>query len=371
MASASRSRSSAQSSSPPASTTPTSAWACTSTYADVAPTAAKFLRFLLLLPGGDKEEGLTQMLRARNGGRLLQGEADYQLHVLYLWYERNPVRALELLRGLQKRYPGNPLFPMLVADIQDAYQHDVTASLDTWRAVLSLAREQRLNASALAETQARFGAAQQLESLYQTDHAIELLQGIVTTKPEAPYSSLALAYLRLGVAEDRMGERTAADAAYRNAAATAPVDDPLGIKNKAREAIRHAPEPRAAEAYRLSLSGWRLLEQNNLPAASAALERSIALAPQDPVAHYRYGRVLQAKKDDAGALAHFDLAIRSARTCPPAILATAYLESARLHERAGHRDQAIAAYRTASTLFGAADETRATAARALARLEKA
>ena len=34
-------------------------------YADVAPAAARFLRFLLLLPGGDRKDGLAQMLRAR------------------------------------------------------------------------------------------------------------------------------------------------------------------------------------------------------------------------------------------------------------------------------------------------------------------
>ena len=57
-------------------------------YADVAPAAARILRFLLLLPGGDRHEGLAQMLRARTRGRLLQGEADYQLHIVYLWYEQ-------------------------------------------------------------------------------------------------------------------------------------------------------------------------------------------------------------------------------------------------------------------------------------------
>ena len=59
-------------------------------YADVAPAAARLLRFLLLLPGGNRQEGLAQMLRARDEGRLLQGEADYQLHIIYLWYEPRP-----------------------------------------------------------------------------------------------------------------------------------------------------------------------------------------------------------------------------------------------------------------------------------------
>ena len=88
------------------------------------------------------------------------------------------------------------------------------------------------------------------------------------------------------------------------------------------------------------------------------------------MAHYRFGRVLQARKDDPGALAQFELAIKHARTCPAPILATAHLEAGRLQERAGRRDPAVSAYRTASTLFGGAEETRNAAARALARLDK-
>ena len=115
-------------------------------YADVAPTAAKILRFLLLLPGGNRQEGLEQMLRARTHGRLLQGEADYQLQIIYLWYEHQTGRALELLRDLQRRIRGNPIFLTQIAEIQDVYQHDVMASLESWRALLAQARGDRVNA---------------------------------------------------------------------------------------------------------------------------------------------------------------------------------------------------------------------------------
>ena len=77
-------------------------------YADVAPTAAKILRWLLFLPGGDRVKGLQEMLQARQRGVLLKGEADYQLHLIYLWYEQQPARALELLRDLDARYPDQP-----------------------------------------------------------------------------------------------------------------------------------------------------------------------------------------------------------------------------------------------------------------------
>ncbi len=326
------------------------------------------LRFLLLLPGGNKQEGLAQMLRARNGGRLLQGEADYQLHLIYLWYERQPARALELLRGLQKRYPDNPVFPAQIAEIQDTYLHDVTASLDGWRGLLSMARDQRVNLPGIAEAQARLGAARQLETLHQSDRALELLQGIVTRQAQAPYSSLALALLRIGEAHDRLGARAAAVAAYQSAAAAAPDDDPYKVRAKTAELIRRIPNPKLAEAYRLSLDGWRSLEENDVAAAADALERSLLLNAEDPVTRYRFGRVLEARRDEAGALAQFEVTIRNPRTCPGPILATAYLEAARLYERTGRRADAIRTYTAATTVFGGAQETRTAATRALARL---
>ncbi len=339
-------------------------------YADVAPAAAQFLRFLLMLPGGDREEGLREMLRTRERGRLLQGEADYQLHIIYLWYERQPERALELLRGLQERYPGNPLFVAQIAHIQDVYQHDIIASLDTWRALLAAAREQRVNVAGLAEVQARLGIARMLERVYQTDHAIEQLDAIVALKPQAPYSSHALALLRLAEAHDRLGARHAAESAYRAAIAATPRDDPRDVRSQASRGLRRPKDARKTEAYRLSLDGWRRLEQKDLPSASAALERSLLLDPEDPVAHYRYGRVLQALNDDEAALQQFELAIGNARHCPAPVLGNTYLEAARLHERAGRRDDAIAAYRIAATLFGAAASTQSAAQRALERVTK-
>jgi hypothetical protein len=71
----------------------------------------------------------------------------------------------------------------------------------------------------------------------------------------------------------------------------------------------------------------------------------------------------------SSAIAQFDLAIRNGQTCPAPILGNAHLEAAHLHERLGHKDDAVSGYRIASTLFGAAADTRAAATRALARLD--
>jgi hypothetical protein len=123
-------------------------------YADVAPAAAKMLRWLLALPGGDRVKGLQEMLQARQHGALLNGEADYQLHFIYLWYEHQPLRALELLRDLDARYPANPLFLRRIAEIQDQYLHDRDASASTLRTLIDRARAGRVYDAAQTEARA-------------------------------------------------------------------------------------------------------------------------------------------------------------------------------------------------------------------------
>jgi tetratricopeptide (TPR) repeat protein len=339
-------------------------------YADVAPVAARILRFLLLLPGGDREEGLDQMLRARDRGRLLEGEADYQLHIVYLWYEDDTATALSLLRGLHTRYPGNPLFLAEIARIQDEYRHDITASLGSWRTLLSLAAEGRVNEAALAAARARLAVARHLDRLHQTDRAVEQLEALILAEPHAPHGALARGYLQLGQAHDRLGQRPLAVAEYRRAAQAAGAAGMESVADRARQGLRDAPDRRKGEAYRLALEGLRHLDAGDAVAAAAVLARSLELNDRDPVARYRYGRALLAQGEDEAALDQFVRAVRDEGDCPAPILAAVYLDGARLYERADARDLAIAWYRRAATLFGAGEDTRNAARRALDRIDK-
>jgi len=166
-------------------------------YADVAPAAAKMLRWLLLLPGGDKAEGMREMMRAREHAELLGDEADYQLHIIYLWYEKDPQRALALLTGLRDRHPRNPLFPQLIAQVQDVYLHDLPASLRTWRSLLDAARADRIAYAPLAEIRSRLGIASVLERLNDDSGAIEQLRAVIAAKPLAPFGAYAEAQREL------------------------------------------------------------------------------------------------------------------------------------------------------------------------------
>ncbi len=136
-------------------------------YAGVAPAIFRFLRFLLLLPGGDRAGGLAQLERAGTLGILVRGEAQFQIHVLYLWYERRSKDALALIRDLADRYPHNPLFRQIEAEILDNYFHDYAASLKASQHLLSLAQSNDVFQPDLAERVARRNIAKQLNALQQ------------------------------------------------------------------------------------------------------------------------------------------------------------------------------------------------------------
>jgi hypothetical protein len=148
-------------------------------YAAAAPAAAKILRFLLLLPGGDRVKGLQEMQQARAEGQLLRGEADYQLHLIYLWYEQKIPQALDLLKGLDAEHPTNPLFMQRIAEVRSAYLHDPAASAEAWRALLARARARTVYTPELADVRARLGLANELVALNRFAEAIDLVAPIV------------------------------------------------------------------------------------------------------------------------------------------------------------------------------------------------
>jgi hypothetical protein len=205
-------------------------------YAAVAPAAVKMLRWLLFLPGGDREGGLREMQRARDQGALLGGEADFQLHWLYLWYEHQPARALELVRGLDARYGSNPIFLQRVAEIQ----HDIrdhAASSQTWQTLLDRANARQVEAAAMASVRARIGLAQELVEMSDARRAIDLLRSTIDAHPTTPYGAEALAHFVLGRAFEAIRDRDRATMEWRNAIATAPSDDPDNIRARTRAAM--------------------------------------------------------------------------------------------------------------------------------------
>ncbi len=346
-------------------------------YADVVPTAAKILRMLFLLPGGDRARGLMRMQRARDRGALLGDEAAYQLHLIDLWYEHDPAGALALLRQLSVRHPTNPLFWRLMGDTEDTYLHDRAASLATYRTLLDRARSRRVNLAAQAEVEARLGVAREMDALGDTDLAITELTQLLAADPESPVGAGAEARLLLAAANDRIGQRAEAERLYKEALAAAPTPDEHDIAGRARRGLQRRVDETTARAYKMSLEGWRLFEHSgDRVNAEMMLEQAVAQDPQNIIARYRYGRLLMAEHQTPEALTQMEYAASATASAaastlaPPTIIADAALVAGHLREQAQDRNAAIEHYRQAATMFGASADTKTAARRALARLER-
>jgi tetratricopeptide (TPR) repeat protein len=339
-------------------------------YADVVPATVKFVRWLMFLPGGDRVKGLQEMLQAREQGELLRGEADYQLHLVYLWYEHNTPEALDLLESLDRRYGSNPLFLARIGEVQDVYVHDHPASAAVWRELLDRVHRGQVNEAPLAAARAHLGLARELDAMFETDRAVEELEAALQADPPPPFD--AQAQLQLGAARDRVGERDLAMRAYNAAISLASASDAdaAQIREKARAGLRQAPDARSAEAYRTSLEGWRALERGDSEEAVALLARATESAPADPVMRYRYAHALDAIGEHERAQSELEKVI-AARAVPAIVLASAYVDYASALEHAGDRQRALTYYRDATEMVGAEPHARDRAARAIKRLTKA
>jgi hypothetical protein len=162
-------------------------------YADIAPAVFRFLRFLLLMPGGDRVDGLRQLERAATRGSLVRGEALYQIQVLYLWYEKKWPQALAIIRTMQSRYPKNPLLRQIEAEILDVYFHDAAASLAASERLLALAVSGAVHRADIAAVVARLNIARQLIALKQPARAADELDRLIAMRPAAPAGALARA----------------------------------------------------------------------------------------------------------------------------------------------------------------------------------
>ena len=191
---------------------------------------------------------------------------------------------------------------------------------------------------------------------------------MLTLAPTRPVGGAARAHLLLGRMLDRLGHRDEAMAAYR-AAAAAPVPDgdPDRVTTQARRGLARAPHASGAQAYRVSLAGWRAFERDDLATAAAELERARTLAPADAMIRVRFARATAQAHADR-ALAEFDAVIAARPQAAPVALTAAYAWSAELLEARGARAHAVDRYRAATRVFAGDSRLADVAQKALARL---
>lgn len=86
-------------------------------YVDTLTPMLKFLRFLMGIPGGDKNEGIRQMEIGMTQGKLLAIDVRFILASALRRYDRKYEEALSVAQPLVAQHPSNRMFLLLVGNL--------------------------------------------------------------------------------------------------------------------------------------------------------------------------------------------------------------------------------------------------------------
>ncbi|MDE3137116.1 MAG: hypothetical protein KGL59_11115 [Acidobacteriota bacterium] len=87
-------------------------------YVDTLSPIVKLLRFFLGIPGGSKQQGMQQLRAAMEHGFLTAVEARFYLASNLRTYDHLYTEALKVAEPLVRQYPENPIFLLLVANLE-------------------------------------------------------------------------------------------------------------------------------------------------------------------------------------------------------------------------------------------------------------
>jgi tetratricopeptide (TPR) repeat protein len=87
-------------------------------YVDTLSPIVKLLRFFLGIPGGSKKEGMRQLRTAMEHGQITGVEARFYLAKNLRTYDHDYAEALRVAEPLVREFPRNPIFLLLVANLE-------------------------------------------------------------------------------------------------------------------------------------------------------------------------------------------------------------------------------------------------------------
>lgn len=106
-------------------------------YIDSLSGIVKVLRFFMGIPSGNKEEGIRQMHVGVDHGVFLSVDSRFYLAKNLRTYDRRYAEAIDIAEPLATRYPRNPVFLLLLANLNQQLGHNAKAS-EYFHAALAL-----------------------------------------------------------------------------------------------------------------------------------------------------------------------------------------------------------------------------------------
>jgi tetratricopeptide (TPR) repeat protein len=109
-------------------------------YVDSLSTTVKILRFFMGIPGGSRTEGIRQMQIGIDRGVVTPIEMRFHLARNLRTFDYQYERAILVAQPLVERYPGNPIFQLLLGNLNTEMGHPATAA-EYFQAALKIANQ--------------------------------------------------------------------------------------------------------------------------------------------------------------------------------------------------------------------------------------
>jgi hypothetical protein len=310
-------------------------------YVAIAPAFVRVLRVFLLLPSGNRTEGLKQIERAYREGSLFSPYAALVLMEIYGTYEGRTQDALRIGERLAREYPGNPLVQLQLAQLYfSPAAEDYVRAGEQFEAAIGI--EVRRGGSRPEKYLAQLGLAASLEHQWRLDDAIKVLTATIDAAPPTPAWVMPRFLLRranyraltadVGAAED--ARRVLANGAWKDR------------HKQARDLVQWMDKRRTsgeATVYAALIPGNRFAAERRLSDAETAYESVRRRYPDDPQVRYRLSALQFARGETEGSIPAFTAVSRD-RNAPGWLKAEALLHVGRAHDLAGRRAEAKTVY---------------------------
>jgi hypothetical protein len=312
-------------------------------FADVLPTLFKVLRVFLFIPGGDRVAGLKQLERATKGA-LFGPEATLMLMDIYTEFEGRPDDAVKLGEGLRAQYPASDSAARALAE---AYAgpalEDHARAAELYGSIAARHVSETSAEGRAMRYRALFAHAAQLQESWRLDDAIAVLTGGIDSAPADPAWVLPQFLLRRGNLRALLNEANAADDARR----MLKENTDAGWRKAATDQITWIDQRRAsgdAARYAAMIPANRLAAEGQWREARRLYDAIRSREPQNLNVQYRLAILdLDSGFPDRAAGAFAQLAAN--RTASTQIQSMSLLYTARVHDVAGRRAEAIRVYK--------------------------
>ncbi|MEZ4702418.1 MAG: hypothetical protein R2834_18945 [Rhodothermales bacterium] len=192
--------------------------------------------FTLFMPKGDIDRGLAELRRTMDEGYFIRTEAAYFLLQIYYGYEEDYKHSLEYIQWLRKEHPRNSFF--------HAFEGRVYVRWGRWRQAAEIMEDvvRRYDAGepgysdAIAE-QAFYYLGRSQMAYREYDAALASFERLerILDRDGVPSGFKVLGYLRLGMINDALKNRSRAEAYYRQ---VLKLDDWAGAHDRAEEYLK-------------------------------------------------------------------------------------------------------------------------------------